>query len=135
MKKQKIWHCDGFYYDDVCLQRGDIDPETVRVTRGGRFTEGHYFCKNDGQNPNTEKPCEHCIQNRRLFKHKKPALCTPSRPASLTPYCAKNSGGHAVKCFADLDEFGKYMLAHPEYTAYHINLDINIEPFWLTGVK
>ncbi len=72
MAKKKlpiIYHCDGFYFKDVCPARGAIDVADVRHDKEGFAKKPREICTTDGWSPfKKDEICSHCIENRKFFR-------------------------------------------------------------------
>lgn len=59
---EKTYHCDGYYFDNVCLSRGERDEADPNHKRA------YYICKTQGQIPALDYDlCPHCVEIAHLF--------------------------------------------------------------------
>lgn len=68
-KLPQIFHCDGFYLNNVCLARGAVDITDVRHDRQGFLKRPREICTTDGWSPLKDNEiCRHCVENRKFFR-------------------------------------------------------------------
>ncbi len=72
MAKKKlpiIYHCDGFYFKDVCPARGAVDTADLRYDKEGFPKKSREICTTEGWSPFQKNTiCSHCIENRKFFR-------------------------------------------------------------------
>jgi hypothetical protein len=70
MAEEKTFHCDGWYFEHVCLYRGAEDVSDIRKDKKGFIRDGRFVCKSKGIKW-SGLMCEHCIEYRKYFKQEK----------------------------------------------------------------
>jgi hypothetical protein len=113
-KKAQVYHCDGYYWDNVCPSRGDVDPADIRYRKDKDDKTGYgvmrrrHLCKSFGLSPlNDDQACPHCPENRGYFQ--RPKTQRNSRVVSLTPFQACNSNMEVVRAFKRKAELTKFL--------------------------
>lgn len=93
------YHCDGYYFDNVCPSRGSEDPADIRHDNEGWVRQCRCFCKTNGLNiMDNYEICPHCVEHKHLFRAE-PRVLT-GRVVSLTPFQVKEEAtAHTVKAF------------------------------------
>jgi len=90
-KKTETFHCDGFYFDNVCPSRGGQDPADIRYDQQGWIRQPRCFCKTRGLSPlHNWDLCPHCVEHKHFFRAE-PRVLT-GRVINLTPYQVKEEG-------------------------------------------
>ncbi len=94
-----MYHCDGYYFDNVCPSRGSEDPADIRKDSEGWLRQCRCFCKTMGLSPMQNYDlCPHCVEHKHLFRAE-PRVLT-GRVVNVTPYQVKEEGtAHTVKAF------------------------------------
>ena len=69
-KLEQKYHCDGYYYNNVCPSRGMQDPADIRYDKNGWTRQCRYECKTLGISPMTDDhpACPHCIEMKKFFR-------------------------------------------------------------------
>jgi len=120
--QEQAYHCDMYYFDNVCPHRGSQDPADIRY-RSGWTLQPRSLCKNFGLDAN-DRLCRHCVENKKLFP---PALvkvrysAPASRVISRTPFQAKNSKAETIKAYSKPRPLIEYLKKHPRL--YGVNVE------------
>lgn len=98
-KKQEFFHCDGFYFDNVCPSRGAQDAADIRYDQAGWTRQCRCFCKTRGLAPFLEWDfCPHCVEHKHFFRAEPRELT--GRVVYVTPYQVKMEGSaRTLKAF------------------------------------
>ena len=99
-KKEKSFHCDGFYFDRVCQSRGEKDPADIRHDEEGWLRQCRSFCKTRGLSPLLGEwgLCRHCVEHKHYFRAE-PRVLT-GKIVHVTPFQVKEEGtARTVKAF------------------------------------
>jgi len=90
-KKQEFFHCDGFYFNNVCPSRGAQDVADIRKDPEGWIRQSRCFCKTRGLSPFLEWDlCPHCLEHKHYFRAESRILT--GVVVNLTPYQVKEEG-------------------------------------------
>lgn len=90
-KKDTKFHCDGFYFDEVCPSRGNQDPADIRHDQEGWMRQTRCFCTTRGLTPLDEfNFCRHCVEHKHLFRAELRVLT--GRIIFMTPFQVKEEG-------------------------------------------
>jgi hypothetical protein len=70
-EEKPIYHCDMYYYDNVCTSRGKLDIADVRYSKDGWRKEERSLCTTFGLSPFFDglPLCSHCMEYKNLFRH------------------------------------------------------------------
>lgn len=98
-KKDQKFHCDGFYFDEVCPSRGEQDPADIRHDVEGWMRRTRCFCTTRGLTPLDEYNfCRHCIEHKHFFRAEPRVLTGQIIP--MTPFQVKEEGtARTIKAF------------------------------------
>lgn len=102
--KQQAYHCDGFYFNNVCKYRGEIGLET------------NPLCTHFGLDEKN-RLCPHCIENKGLFPKNqvKMRVSAPNgRVISLTPFQAKDASAKTVRAFMKPKDLAEFLKTRPD---------------------
>lgn len=68
-KSKQVYHCDGYYYRDVCPSRGMQDPADIRYDKNGWTRQTRSECKTLGLSPMLNLSlCPHCVEFKKHFR-------------------------------------------------------------------
>jgi len=109
MKGKKVFHCDMWYFDNVCPSRGEKDAADVRYDQEGWLRRCRCFCKTRGLSPFKEwNFCPHCIEYKHFFRTE-PQVLT-GRVISRTPYQVKEEGtARTIRAFKTPKSVRKFL--------------------------
>ena len=98
MKKKKVAHCDGWYFDGVCPSRGETDVADIRYRQNGTLMRKRNICLSFGLNPMSDYDyCRHCVEIRKRFRAPRQKKTGPV--IYQTPYQARTVDGKVVRAF------------------------------------
>jgi len=108
-RKDRRYHCDGYYFNKVCPFRGDIDRADIRLDDDGFIKPQRNICWSEGISPFDEVGmCRHCIENRKFFR-KEPRVLT-GRVVDITNFQAKEEGtARTIKAFDNEERLRQFM--------------------------
>lgn len=103
------YHCDMYYFNNVCPHRGESDPADIRY-RDGWTERPRSICKNVGLDWN-DRLCRHCMENKRFFRHE-PRVLT-GRVVHITRYHAKDAKAVTIRAYHKVSHLIEYLKLHP----------------------
>lgn len=108
-KAPAAYHCDGYYFDNVCPSRGSQDPADIRKDSEGWIRQCRCFCKTKGLNPMQNYDlCSHCVEHKHLFRAE-PRVLT-GKVEIVTNYQVKEEGtARTVKAFMSESSVRRYL--------------------------
>lgn len=121
-KVEQAYHCDMYYFNNVCPHRGEQDAADIRY-RLGWTLPCRSLCKNFGLD-NDDRLCPHCMENKKLFP---PSLvkfrysAPNGRVINRTPFQAKNAKAETIKAYSQPRPLLRYLKAHPKL--YGVNVE------------
>ena len=114
--RNKVYHCDGYYFRGVCQFRGTEDVADVHYSRSGLLVAPNFVCSNDGLDKK-DRLCPHCIENKTYFPADlvKVRLSSPQgRVVSLTPYQAKDENAKTIRAFTKPKNLSDFLKTRPD---------------------
>jgi hypothetical protein len=104
-KKEKVYHCDGYYERSVCMRRGMQDAGDDR---------NRWVCKSNGVAPfDGIDMCPHCSEYKRKIRHVKTHNYCPAQ--TLTPWHAMNQQDLLVRAFQTKAELQLFLAWNEVY--------------------
>lgn len=114
------FHCDMWYFDNVCPSRGKEDIADIRIDREGWLRQSRSFCTTRGLCPMTDyKLCPHCIEHKHWFRAE-PRVLT-GQLVMVTPFLAKTDDAKTVKAYRTRESLKKFL--GDKSNLYGVNYD------------
>ena len=118
-KTPQIYHCDGYYFDNVCPSRGEEDPADIRKDSEGWLRQSKCFCKTLGLSPfHNYDLCPHCVEHKYLFRAE-PRVLT-GKVVEVTPFKAIRSDFTVAKAYKTRRSLLKYVDGKPFVTGVNV---------------
>ena len=112
-EKKEYFHCDGYYYDNVCIARGTLDVADVQKGKDGWYRLPRAFCMSRGISPFNQQVCQHCVEHKHLFR-KDPGIVYHYGLKSVTPFQAKHHESASTQvAYRRKSDLVKYLKKHP----------------------
>ena len=114
-KKVEVYHCDGFYFHNVCQFRGNSDAADDHQ---------RFLCTNYGLD-DKDKLCRHCVEHRKLFRREPTRI--NGRVESLTPYQAKDAEAVTQQAFTGPKPLIAYLKTHRSLYGVNVKTGVMID--------
>jgi len=116
MAKKETFHCDGFYFENVCPSRGTEDAADIRHDGQGWIRRCRCFCTTRGLSPFKDwEMCSHCVEYKHFFRAE-PRVLT-GRVINRTPFQVKEEGtARTIKAYKTVRSVRMFLqrAEHPE---------------------
>lgn len=119
-RPDKVFHCDGYYFNNVCPSRGYEDPADIRKDSEGWLRQSRCVCKTKGLNPmDNYNYCRHCVEHKSMFR-KEPRVLT-GHVVEVTPFKAIRNDYSVAKAYKTRKSLLNFLTDKPHLTGVDVN--------------
>jgi hypothetical protein len=113
------YHCDGYYFNNVCPSRGMQDPADIRKDSEGWLRQSRCVCKTNGLNPmDNYEFCRHCAQHKHMFR--KEGRVLTGHVVEVTPFKAITNDYLVAKAYKTRKSLLRFLTDKPHLTGLNV---------------